>query len=486
MQYAPRENGARRMMNQGIPATALTGPPVSRWFGFFPEFREDSLGFLLRCHAYGDVVKIPMGHLAGLLLHESDPAMYLLNNPVDVKHVLVTNQDNYTKAPVPPVESRIFGQGVLHTEGAIHHHQRRLVLPYFHGEHVASYSGLITNNAAALAASWQDGSTIDIGREMTQLTLSVIWPLLFGQDLRSEAPEVAEAITAGHHLIKKQYDSLLARMMPLWVPTKLHREFSRGHRFLETKIRRFINDRRGTPRESQDILSLLLGARDAGGQPLGDDEIRDELVTFLLAGHETTANALTWTWFLLSQSRSARARLAHELESLLSDRLPTAADLPRLVYTKRVWEEALRLYPPAWLLHTRVSRSEDKLPSGVRLSPGSRVFLSPWSLHRNPRWFPDPDRFDPDRFSQEGKHGQPAFSYIPFGGGGRRCLGESFAELEGILILATMASKVRLRLVEGQTILPDPLMTLRPRDPVYMTVGLIGSPELHPAAAGFM
>jgi len=471
------------MMNQAIPATALSGPPVSRWFGFFPEFRLDSLGFLLRCHAYGDVVKIPMGRMASLLLHEPDPAMYLLNNPIDVKHVLVTNQDNYTKAPVPPVESRIFGQGVLHTEGEIHHHQRRLFLPYFHGDHVASYAGLITEKAAALTTSWRDGSTIDIRNEMTQLTLSVIWRLLFGQDVSSEAPEVAKAITAGHHLIKKQYDSLLARMMPLWVPTKLHREFSRGHRYLEMKILRFIHDRRTTPHQSQDLLSLLLGATSAADHPLSDNEIRDELFTFLLAGHETTANALTWTWFLLSQFRSARTRLAQELESLLGDRLPTVTDLPRLVYTKRVWEEALRLYPPAWLLHTRVSRSEDKLPSGVLLPAGARVFLSPWSMHRNPRWFPDPNRFDPDRFSQEGKQGRPAYSYIPFGGGGRRCLGESFAELEGVLILATVASKVRLRLVEGQTILPDPLMTLRPKDPVHMTVGLADSTEPHPAAA---
>jgi cytochrome P450 len=483
MQYAHRKNGAQRMTNQVIPTTALSGPPVSRWFGFFPEFRQDSLGFLLRCHAYGDVVKIPMGRMAGIFLREPDPAMYLLNNPDDVKHVLVANQDNYTKAPVPPVESRIFGQGVLHTEGEIHHHQRRLFLPYFHGDHVASYAGLITEKAATLAASWRDGSTVDIGYEMTQLTLSVIWRLLFGQDVSSEVPEVAKAITAGHHLIKKQYDSFLARMIPLWVPTKLHLEFSRGHQYLETKIRRFIHDRRTTPHQSQDLLSLLLGAKNAAGQPLSDDEIRDELVTFLLAGHETTANALTWTWFLLSQFRSVHTRLAHELESLLGDRLPTVADLPCLVYTKRVWEEALRLYPPAWLLHTRVSRSEDKLPSSVLLPAGARVFLSPWSMHRDPRWFPDPNRFDPERFSQEGKHGRPAFSYIPFGGGGRRCLGESFAELEGVLILATVAAKVRLRLVEGQTILPDPLMTLRPKDPVHMTVGLVGSTEPHPAGA---
>jgi cytochrome P450 len=251
---------------------------------------------------------------------------------------------------------------------------------------------------------------------------------------------------------------------------------------METTIRRFIGDRRATPCQAHDVLSLLLTATDETGQPLRDDEIRNELVTFLLAGHETTANALTWTWLLLSQWPTVYDRLCHELETVLAGRLPTAADVPRLRYTKMVWEESLRLYPPAWMLHTRLSRSDDRLPSGVVLPPGARVFLSPWSLHRNPRWFPDPDRFDPDRFSDKAKQTRPSFSYIPFGGGGRRCLGESFAELEGLLVLATLASKVRLSLIEGQTILPAPLMTLRPQIPVHMTVGRVGSPEPRPAA----
>ena len=165
---------------------------------------------------------------------------------------------------------------------------------------------------------------------------------------------------------------------------------------------------------------------------------------------------------------------------MLGNRLPTAADVPRLVYTKMIWDEALRLYPPAWLLHARKSRAEDRLPSGVLLPAGTRVFQSPWSMHRNPRWFPDPNRFDPDRFSPEAKQARPAFSYLPFGGGGRRCLGESFAELEGLLVLATLASKVQLRLVDGPTILPDPLMTLRPKIPVRMTIESVGTPERHP------
>jgi cytochrome P450 len=483
MQYADRENGVREMTNQAIPASTLPGPPVSRWFGFFPEFRRDSLGFLLRCRAYGDVVKLPMGLLAALILRERDPAMYLLNHPADLKHVLVINQDNYTKAPVPPVEARIFGQGVLHAEGDAHHQQRRLFLPFFHGDHVASYTGLITEKASALVSSWPEGATVDIAQEMTRLTLSVIWRLLFGEDVGTESTEVRQTITTGQHLIKLQNDSFFARMTPLWVPTRMHRECFGGFHALEARIQRLIRDRRTRRRGAHDLLALLLSATDGTGQPLGDEEIRDELVTFLLAGHETTATALTWSWFLLSQFKTVRGHLTHELKTVLGDRLPTAADVPRLAYTKMIWDETLRLYPPAWLLHPRMSRSEDRLPSGILLPPAARVFLSPWSLHRNPRWFPDPDRFDPDRFSENVRNRRPSFSYLPFGAGARRCLGESFAELEGVLVLATVASKVRLRLLEGQTVLPTALMTLRPQVPVWMTVGPVDAHEL-PSCGG--
>jgi cytochrome P450 len=473
------------MTDQTIPATSLPGPPVSRWFGFFPEFQRDSLGFLLRCHAYGEVVKLPMGQMAEIIFRHSDLAMYFLNHPADVKHVLVTNQQNYMKTQVPPGESRVFGKGMLHTEGETHHRQRRLFLPFFHGDHVASYAGLITEKAAALATNWHDGATIDIGREMTQLTLSVIWRLLFGQDVGSDATQIIEAMMAGHHLVSKQYNSMIAWVTPLWIPTTEHREFSRSQQFLDARIRDLIQNRRMSRHQSQnqDVLSLLLAATDEAGQPLSDKEIRDELVTFLVAGHDTTATALTWTWFLLSQFQTVRTRLAHELKTVLGGRLPTATDLPRLVYTKMIWDETLRLYPPAWLLHARKSRDEDRLPSGVFLPPGTRVFQSPWSMHRNARWFPDPNRFDPDRFSPEAKQARPAFSYFPFGGGGRRCVGESFAEMEGLLVLATITAKVRLRLVEGQTILPDPLMTLKPNVPVQLTIESVGAPERHPTAA---
>lgn len=255
---------------------------------------------------------------------------------------------------------------------------------------------------------------------MTQLTLSVIWRLLFGQDVSADATQVIEAMMAGHHLVSKQYNSMIAWVTPLWVPTTEHREFSRSQQFLDARIRNLIQSRRTSRHQSQnqDVLSLLLAATDEAGQPLSDKEIRDELVTFLVAGHDTTATALTWTWLLLSQSPTVRTRLAHELEAVMGDQLPTAADVPCLVYTKMIWGEALRLYPPAWLLHARKSRAEDRLPSGVLLPAGTRVFQSPWSMHRNARWFPDPDRFDPDRFSQEAKQARQTFSYFPFGEAG--------------------------------------------------------------------
>ena len=469
------------MTDQTRPHPPLSGPPVSRWWGCFPELRRDTLGFLLHCQTYGDVVKLPMGLVIGLLLRQRDAAMYLLNHPADVKHVLVTNQDNYHKGLIPPVESRIFGQGVLHTEGTTHHRQRRLLLPFFHGHHVTAYTDLITKSAHDLVGRWHDGTTVDIEQEIAHLTLSIIWRLLFGRNVESEADIVRDAIVVGQRLIKRQYDSVLASVTPLWVPTKRHRRFNRGHRSMEAMIRRLIEERRTASQQSDDVLALLLSARDTEGRPLSDDEIRDELMTLLLAGHETTANALTWTWYLLSQCRSVRERLTQELHEVLGDRLPTAADVARLPYTKMVWEESLRLYPPAWSLHTRIAQTEDRLPSEAVLPPGAPVFISPWSLHRNARWFPDPDRFDPDRFSDEAKRTRLAFSYIPFGAGGRRCLGESFAELEGLLILATIAARVHLCLLDGQAIQPEPVMTLRPNIPVRMTIQRNRIPAPHPA-----
>ncbi|MBH0203655.1 MAG: cytochrome P450 [Nitrospira sp.] len=469
------------MVDQTISPSTLSGPPVSRWWGCFPDLRRDTLGFLLQCQAYGDVVKLPMGLVVELLLRQRDAAMYVLNHPADVKHVLVTNQDNYTKAPVAPAESRIFGQGVLHTEGDIHHRQRRLFLPFFHGNHVTAYAGLITDKARELMGRWHDGTRVNIEQEMAHLTLSIIWRLLFGQDVRSESDTIRDAIAAGQRLIKLQYDSLLASIIPLWVPIPRHRRFTRSFRVIEERIFRLIRERRMASEPHDDVLSLLLSATDAEGRPLSDEEIRDELMTFLLAGHETTANALTWTWLLLSQFQSARERLTRELIEVLGDRLPTAADVPRLRYLKMIWNESLRLYPPAWTLHTRLAHTQDRLPSGAVLPPHAWVFVSPWTLHRNPRWFPDPHRFDPERFSEEAQRTRPPFSYIPFGAGGRRCLGESFAELEGLLILATIASAVCLRQVDGQTIQPDPVMTLRPNIPVQMVVQRMRFPTSDPA-----
>ena len=477
----PRRNPD--MTNQTSSPQTLSGPPISRWWGPFPELRRDTLDFFLRCQAYGDVVKLPMGLVIELLLRKRDAATYVLNHPADIKHVLVTNQDNYQKAMVPPVESRIFGGGVLHTEGDKHHRQRRLFLPFLHGTHVTAYADLITDKAHDMVGHWQEGTTIDIEREMARLTLAIIWRLLFGQELGSESDIMREAIAVGQGLIKTQYDSLFASLTPLWVPTKVHRTFNRGLHAMEAMIYGRIEERRTASQQNDDLLGLLLAAKDTDGSPLTEKEIRDQLATFLLAGHETTANALTWTWFLLSQCRSVRERLTHELNEVLTDRLPTAADIPRLRYTKMVWDESLRLYPPAWSLHTRVGRAEDRLPSGAVLPSGAWVFVSPWSVHRNARWFPDPNRFDPERFSDEAKRTHTPYSYIPFGAGGRRCLGESFAELEGLLILATIASRFQLRLVDRQTILPNPAMTLRPNGPVRMIVQRIHMSDPHPAVA---
>jgi cytochrome P450 len=466
----PRLDYGTVTVSAPIPPSS-NGPALSKWFGFFPEFRKDVLGFLSECRRYGDVVKLPVGHWAEILLRRPGLAVYLLHHPDDIKHVLVTNQHNYVKGPIPPVEAKIFGRGLLHLEGPEHHAHRRLLLPFFHGAHIHAYADMITTKTAALAERWSAGGSVDMGQAMSRLTLSIIWPVLFGRELGPEAMLIAESIEVGHRLINKQYHSLFAQLTPLWLPTKLHRDFSRVHGRLDSFVGELIRTRRREPREDQeDVLSLLCLATDESGAPLTEQAIRDELMTLMLAGHETTANALTWTWFLLAQHPEIRAKLTAELQRLPPGRLPGVTDLQQLVYTKRVWDESLRLYPPAWALHMRLAREEDPLPSGASIPAGAYVFLSPWSVQRDSRWFPDPDRFDPERFAPGAVSQRPQFSYFPFGGGGRRCLGEAFAELEGLLILSVLAARMRFASVGGKPLSPDALMTLRPKSPVYMDI----------------
>ncbi len=384
---------------------------------------------------------------------------YLVNHPDYVRDVLVSNQANFTKSRALQRARILLGEGLLTSEGQFHLRQRRLVQPAFHRDRLAAYAAVMSDYAARLRDRWKAGSTLDIADEMMRLTLSVVGKTLFSTEIESEASEIGAALTT----VLKMFNLL---MMPFSeylekLPLPSVRRFEKARARLDQTIYGLIRERRQSGEDAGDLLSMLLLAQDeeADGGSMTDTQVRDEALTLFLAGHETTANALTWTWYLLSQNPECEQRLHRELDSVLQGRTPQMGDLPQLRYTEMVLAEAMRLYPPAWAIG-RMAKEPFEL-GGVEIAAKSICIVSPYVMQRDPRWFPEPERFDPQRWTPEARDARPKFSYFPFGGGARVCIGERFAWMEGILILATLAQKWRLRLTAGQRVQPLPLITLR-------------------------
>jgi cytochrome P450 len=332
---------------------------------------------------------------------------------------------------------------------------------------VAGYGDLMVGYADRMGRSWSDGATLDIAREMNRLTLSIVGRTLFDVDVEQQAAAVGEALTAvmeSFWMTMLPFGEVLERLP---VPKLRRARMARGR--LDAIIYRMIADRRSSGGDRGDLLSMLLAAQDEDdGAGMTDGQVRDEAMTIFLAGHETTANALTWTWFLLSGAPDVEARLHAEVSNALQGRLPATADLPSLPFVERVVTESMRLYPPAWIIGRRAI-DEYRLNDYV-VPPRSILVMSPYIIQRDPRFYPDPDRFDPDRWTPEFRAGLPKFAYFPFGGGPRQCIGESFAWMELILLVATIAQQCRLRLVPGHPVVPQPLITLRAKHGMRMTV----------------
>jgi len=443
------------------------GPQAHWLFGCLPEFRCDILGFLLDCaKKYGDVVRLPYG-LAGVLIKgRREAAAYLLGDPADIKQVLVTRQSNYRRIWVPAAK-RVFGLGLLTSEDPLHLKQRRMMQPFFHHQRIMAYAHAMTDKTEQLLKNWQDGTTVDVAQEMMRLTLAIVCKTLFDMDLTEEVKDLAQAITVGQHHITLQYRSWVALFTPESVPTHRNRLFRKAGQRLNHAIYDMIHARRNSGEQPNDLLSMLLNAKDEDGQEMSDQQVRDEAMTLFLAGHDTTANALAWTWYLLSQHSEAEARLLAELNEVLGGRTPSFSDLPKLVYTGMVFAEAMRLYPPAYIL-VRTALHDDTLPSGAAIPADTDIFICQYVVHRNPRYFSDPERFDPERFNPSAKQERPDYAYFPFGGGARMCIGEPFAKMEGILLLASIAQRYKMTLIPGQTIVPEPLVTLRPKHGMLM------------------
>jgi cytochrome P450 len=422
-------------------------------------FRRDPLNYLQSlAREYGDIVFFSIG----------PQDVFFLNHPDYVKDVLITHNQSFKKGRALQKSKRLLGEGLLTSEGDFHRRQRRLAQPAFHRQRVASYAHLMTNYAAQTSERWQDGETRDISGEMMRLTLAIVGRTLFDADVERDATDVGEALT----VIMDLFNMMLMPFAELLekLPLPQNRRFQKAREQLDAIIYRLIEERRRSGKDHGDLLSMLLFAQDeeekSGG--MTDEQVRDEALTIFLAGHETTANAMTWTWYLLSQHPEIEARLHEELDAVLGGRLPEFNDVAQLRYTEMVLAESMRMYPPAWAIG-RLSL-EDYEVGGYRLPPGSLVLLSQYVVHRDARFFHEPERFDPLRWLPEAREARPQYSYFPFGGGPRRCIGEGFAWMEGILLIAALAQHWRLRLVPNHPVKTQPVITLRPKHGMLMTL----------------
>ena len=422
-----------------------------------PAFRSKPLRFLTNiAQDYGDLTYFRLAR----------QHVYLVNHPDFIREILVTNQKNFTKSRALQRAKILLGEGLLTSEGPQHVRQRRLVQPAFHRERLEGYAKVMTEYAVRLRDRWKPGSRIEVSEEMMRLTLSVVGKTLFSADVEAAASEIGEAMTT----VLKMFRML---MMPFSeylekLPLPAIRRFEKARNRLDETIYGLIHARRHSGEDTGDLLSMLLLARDeeTGGSQMSDQQVRDEALTLLLAGHETTAQALTWTWYLLSQHPECERRLHREIDAVLQGRVPAFEDVPRLRYTEMVFAESLRMYPPAWAIGRKAK--EEFALGGINIPGKSICILSPYVVHRDPRWFPDPGRFDPERWTPEAREARPKFSYFPFGGGSRVCIGERFAWMEGILMIASLAQKWKLKLEPNQRIEPLALITLRTKHGLRM------------------
>jgi cytochrome P450 len=437
-------------------------------------FYRSPLDLLMRlAREYGDLVHLQIG----------PTHIWLLNHPDYIKDVLVTRHRNFVKSlgllrspsqkkvvPEATWLRLLLGEGLLTSEGDVHQRQRRVLQPAFHAHNLARCGAVMTQCAARTRERWRDRAALDIAQEMRRLTLTVIGKALFGADVESEAEEISQAFATIIDLNGRLTMPLAVWLQKFSLPTA--RRFRKALGRLHVTLARLVAERRASGADRDDLLSLLLYAQNTGGDEGGmtEAQVWDHMRTFFLTGYFTTANALTWTWYLLSQHPDVEAKLHAELDSVLMGRLPAADDLEHLQYTRMVFAEALRLYPPIWAMPRWALN--DYEAGGCVVPARSLVVISQYVTHHDPRYFPDPFRFDPQRYTPEAKTERPAFAYFRFGGGPRQCIGEGFAWMEGVLLLATLAQQWQMRLVPGYPVKPQPQLstTLRPRYGVRMTL----------------
>ncbi len=447
----------------GEPSLPIPGYSAREMLPLLRKIQQDTLGFLMEAfRQHGDLVSFAI----------PGQSVVLVNNPEWIKHILQDNHHNYTKDTIQYNSlSKITGRGLLTSDGDAWFRNRRLEQPAFARPRLLALDQIVVPAAQKMLAEWdtafQQAESLDIDRQMMRLALEIVGKALFSIDLSQQAHALTGAVMTALDYIMYQARNMI--VPPLFLPTPRNIHFKQAIQTLDCAVDEIIFGRRRLADSGDDLLGMLLKGRHVQtGQPLSSQELRNEVITLLIAGHETVASALTWSWYLLANNPAARRRLQTEIKEVLGDRLPASADLPRLKYTYQVFAEALRLYPPAWLITRRAVQADQLGP--YTLPAGTLVIISPYTIHRHPAFWENPESFNPDRFVDDNESKRPRFAYIPFGGGPRLCIGSNFALIEAQLILAAVVQRYQLDLLPGSAILADALVTIRPRGGLPMRI----------------
>jgi cytochrome P450 len=437
---------------------AFAGLPSGALLGHLSDFRNDRAGLLLRvARVAPEAARMRFGVLHAVVI----------SCPELAYEVLQTRAPSFMKSPGLNIFLRpLLGDGLLTSEGETHARQRRLLAPAFAHRRVASYARTMAERGAHAVEALEDGQVIDVADAMMRVTLEIVGKTLFDTEVGADADEVGDALTTAMEVSMAQLGSVVP--VPPYLPTPLNLKSRRAVRRLDAILYRIIGERRAEGGDRGDLLSILLSARDENGASMSDAQVRDEAMTLFLAGHETTANALSWTLYLLGQNPEARSRVEAEIDAL--GRVPSYDDLERLPFTLAVLKESMRLYPPAYLLGRQAT--ESVTIGGRPLRRGSLLMINVLGIHRRADLYPDPERFDPERFLGGREKALPRCAYMPFGAGPRVCIGNHFALMEGHLLLAAMLRRVRFELLSDVPPAFEPLVTLRPRGGLPMRVAV--------------